>query len=184
MINSSELRRNSLMKCFKLQNFSDFHYIFPLINDLVYVNIDQDINQKYATKHMANFEAFVQNIQLSINLLFLKSEFMMILYISFQMFLYYAFPMLFDTLRSLMGPFPRPICKLSVFIKNVSSINVALMSIALSFTKVLFVFYYKTIPVMEDNFWARFIYMTCSMVSMLASFSRLYLPGRPILNEV
>ena len=44
MIHSSELRRNSLMKCFKLQNFSDFHYIFPLINDLVSVNIDQDIN--------------------------------------------------------------------------------------------------------------------------------------------
>ena len=100
------------------------------------------------------------------------------------MFLYYAFPMLFDTLRSLIGPFPRLICKISVFVKNVSSINVALMSVALSFTKVLFVFYYKTIPVMEDNFWARFIYMTCSMVSMLASFSRLYLPGRPILNEV
>ena len=52
------------------------------------------------------------------------------------------------------------------------------------FAKLIFVFYYKCIPFMDDNFWSIFIYMICSLISILATISRFYLPGRPILNEV
>ena len=37
---------------------------------------------------------------------------------------------------------------------------------------------------MDDNFWANFLYMTTSLISVLASAFRLYQPGRPVLNEV
>ena len=37
---------------------------------------------------------------------------------------------------------------------------------------------------MDDKFWANFLYMTTSLISVLASACRFYQPGRPVLNEV
>ena len=100
------------------------------------------------------------------------------------MFIWFSIPMFLDLLRALFGPFSRPACLTGIFLKNVTSFNVSLIMVFLTSTKLIFIFAFKRIPIMDDNFWANFLYMTTSLISVLASAFRLYQPGRPVLNEV
>ena len=100
------------------------------------------------------------------------------------MFIWFAMPMFLDLLRALIGPFSGPVCSAGVFVKNVTSINVSLIMVCLTSTKLIFTVAFKRIPIMDDQFWANFLYMTTSLISILASACRFYQPGRPILNEV
>ena len=100
------------------------------------------------------------------------------------MFVWFAMPMSLDLLRALLGPLSRPACLTGIFLKNVTSFNVSLIMVVLTSTKLIFIFAFKRIPIMDDNFWANFLYMTTSLISVLASAFRLYQPGRPVLNEV
>ena len=90
--------------------------------------------------------------------------------------------MTIDCIRALYGPLNKFICLFNVFIKNVGPINACMITLTMTLTKFVFVFIYKSIPVMEDDFLSTFIYI--NMISILASLSRMYLPGRPIFNEV
>ena len=100
------------------------------------------------------------------------------------MFIWFSLPMTFDLLRALLGPLSRPACLTGIFLKNVTSFNVSLIMVALTSTKLTFIFAFKRIPIMDDKFWANFLYMTTSLISVLASACRFYQPGRPVLNEV
>ena len=100
------------------------------------------------------------------------------------MFICFAMPMFLDLLRALFGPFSKPACLTGIFLKNVTSFNVSLIMVFLTSTKLIFIFAFKRIPIMDDQFWAHYIYTTTSLISVLASSFRLYQPGRPVLNEV
>ena len=96
----------------------------------------------------------------------------------------FGFAMFLDLVRALMWPFPWAFCIISVFIKNVTSINISLITLTLTTTRFVFIFGFKRIPVMEDRFWATLLYMVTTMISFFASAIRFYLPGRQTLNEV
>ena len=96
----------------------------------------------------------------------------------------FGFAMFLDLVRALMWPFPWAFCIISVFIKNVTSINISLITLTLATTRFVFIFGFKRIPVMEDRFWATLLYMVTTMISFFASAIRFYLPGRQTLNEV
>ena len=100
------------------------------------------------------------------------------------MLIIFIFPMTIDTMRVFFGPLNFYVCTFGVFIKNVQAINICFITLTITITKFVFVFIYKSIPVMEDNFLSTFIYLTSNMVSILATLSRMYLPGRPIFNQV
>ena len=92
--------------------------------------------------------------------------------------------MTIDCIRAIYGPLNNSICLFNVFIKNVGPINACMITLTMTLTKFVFVFIYKSIPVMEDDFLSTFIYMNINMISILATLSRMYLPGRPIFNQV
>ena len=100
------------------------------------------------------------------------------------MYLWVIIPMSLDLVRALAGPLPRELCSFGVFMKNVISINIVLILVTLTFTKFVIIFAFKSIPVMDDKFWATFCYASTSLISIVASGCRFYQPGRPILNEV
>ena len=98
--------------------------------------------------------------------------------------LMFGFAMFLDLIRALMWPFPWAFCIISVFIKNVTSINISLITLTLTTTRFIFIFGFKRIPIMEDRFWAMLLYAITTMISFFASAIRFYLPGRQTLNEV
>ena len=100
------------------------------------------------------------------------------------MIIYYISSLAIDVVRAIFGPLNDFVCTFGVFIKNVVPINASLITLSMTITKFVFVFIYKSIPCMEDNFLSFFIYLTINMISILSTFSRLYLPGRPIFNKV
>lgn len=100
------------------------------------------------------------------------------------MCLFYFVSTLVDTLRVIFGPMPRTICTLTIFIKNFVYINMAQFSLAQTVIKFLCVCIYKSIPTMEDDFLFVFLCTLFNIISFLAVGIRMYLPGKPILQEV
>lgn len=100
------------------------------------------------------------------------------------MCLFYCGPTFIDTLRIVSGPLPKYVCSTSLFVKNVVFNNIAMFSLAMTFTRFLCVCVYKSLPVMEDNFLSRFLNLLINLLSVLAVAGRYYLPGKPILQEL
>lgn len=104
--------------------------------------------------------------------------------VSLQMCLYFLIPISLDTLRVFVGPLPRLLCKTSVLVKNIVTLNVSQISLLMTVSKFFFLCYYKSIPLMDDNFLSTFCYMIINLISILATTARFYLPGKPTLNEL
>lgn len=100
------------------------------------------------------------------------------------MIVHQALPTTIDLIRILFGPLPLGICNLGIFGKNLFFASVSLLTVAATVTKFTFVCIFKSIPVMEDQFLSFYLFFSINIFSCLISFSRLYLPGRPLLNQV
>ena len=92
-------------------------------------------------------------------------------------------PLTLETLRVLVGPLPRILCQLIVFVKNLVCYNVCQSCIMMTLTKLAFLCHFKSIPIMEDNFLSTFLYLIFNLLSILTVLARFYLPGTP-LNEL
>lgn len=101
-----------------------------------------------------------------------------------HMVIYFALPISIDMIRMLWGPLPAAICDIGVLAKNMFLASVSQTVLYMTLTKFLFVFVYKSIPSIDDDFLSVFIFVLVYIISLLASASRLSLPGRPILNKV
>lgn len=101
-----------------------------------------------------------------------------------HMIIYFVMPITTDMIRMLWGPLPSWICDIGVLGKNMFLASVSQTVFSMTLTKFTFVFVYKSIPSIEDNFFSIFIFSLVYMVSLLVSASRFCLPGRPILNKL
>ena len=100
------------------------------------------------------------------------------------MVLYIIFPLTIDFIRAIYGPLNDYVCYVGVFFKTVISINCCLTALVMTITKSVFVFIYKSIPIMDDNCLSMIIYVTINMISIMATLIRFYLPGRPVVTYV
>lgn len=62
--------------------------------------------------------------------------------------------------------------------------NGALLFLAKTFAKFSFVCIYKSLPEMDDNLLAIFTYTAINMLGLLATLTKMYLPGKPTLDYV
>ena len=89
-----------------------------------------------------------------------------------------------DLIRALSWPFPWGFCIIVVYIKNFAYLNIGLITLTMTTTRFVFIFFFKRLPIIEDKFWANLFYAVTSMISLLATASKFYLPGRQTMNEV
>ena len=106
------------------------------------------------------------------------------LYLFFQLLVAYIFNNGLDNLRAIVGPLPPFMCKSIIFFKNFFHCNVSQFIVAITATKFCFVCIYKSIPTMNDNFLATFLYLTINMNSFIITTVMMELPGRYPLNFV
>ena len=101
-----------------------------------------------------------------------------------QLIIYYVAGTGLDLLRILTGPKPEWLCTFVIFIKNFVNFNVILICLVLSATKYIFIGIYKSMPCINDDFLSAFIHMTLNMLSFMFTAIKVYMPGKPRLNQV
>ena len=89
-----------------------------------------------------------------------------------------------DSLRAIIGPLPNFICFSNVFLKNLIHCNILLTVLAITSTRFMFVCIYKSIPTMDDDFFANFLYRSINLISLLLVSIRVKSPGKYPLNYV
>ena len=92
--------------------------------------------------------------------------------------------LILDTTRALFGPLNNYVCVVNSFLKGFLTMNVSMLSLTTTITKFVYIFIFKAIPIVDDDFLATYIYMMINSVTFLVQFCRMSLPGRPILNTV
>ena len=101
-----------------------------------------------------------------------------------QMVLRYIIPGSIFNLRLLWGPLPETLCKMVTAFGVFNGINISILSFATTATKFAFIVWFRTIPVMDDNFLAFFINLNLTLLSILATFSKMMLQPSPTTVEV
>ena len=101
----------------------------------------------------------------------------------FQGLMYFVC-LILDTTRALFGPLNKHVCVVNSFLKGFLTMNVSMLSLTTTITKFVYIFIFKAIPIVDDDFLATYIYMMINSVTLMVQFCRMSLPGRPILNTV
>ena len=81
--------------------------------------------------------------------------------------------------RTLIGPLPPVVCQLDLFIRTVTSTNIAMIIFVNTVAKFTFICIFKSIPSIDDNFLAAYALISINVISILMATLRVYLPGRP-----
>ncbi len=100
------------------------------------------------------------------------------------MIILFSFATTIDTIRAVIGPLPKAVCKVGIFTKNIFFTNTAQNVMAMTIFKYIFVVVYRSIPIMDDNFLSTYLIISINMISIISSLVRMVAPGRPILNEL
>ena len=100
------------------------------------------------------------------------------------MLIWYFFVTGMDSLRAVIGPLPNFICFSNIFLKNLLCCNMLLTVLAITSTRFMFVCIYKSIPSMDDDFFANLLYRSINLISLLLVSIRVKSPGKYPLNYV
>ena len=98
--------------------------------------------------------------------------------------MYFAIPFTMDTIRVVFGPLPLWLCTIGATTKHFVVLNVAQITLILTCFKFSFIFFFKTIPIMEDNFLSLFIYISVNITSGVMLLIRYHLLQRPFIAQV
>ena len=72
----------------------------------------------------------------------------------------------------------------NIFLKNLLCCNMLLTVLAITSTRFMFVCIYKSIPSMDDDFFANLLYRSINLISLLLVSIRVKSPGKYPLNYV
>lgn len=86
--------------------------------------------------------------------------------------------------RRLLGPFPAWICKLASFVQFFTIFNICHLTVLISATRFAFVFYFKSIPVMNDQLLSTFFMIATNLWSFLAVMGKMYVEEKTLFLEV
>ena len=87
-------------------------------------------------------------------------------------------------MRIIFGPLPRPVCMVGIFLKNFYMHALAMNQFFKVCFKFSVAFYFKSMPIMDDNFLNLFLNLVYTVISSVIIFAKFYSPGRPVFNEV
>ena len=79
-----------------------------------------------------------------------------------------------DAIRAMFGPLPVPVCKIGAFLKVATVVKFCLHSFAMTLTKFVFIFIFKSIPVMDDSFLSFVINSNVTLWTFLTSSAKFY----------
>lgn len=88
-----------------------------------------------------------------------------------------------DVSRLIFGPLNEHVCMLGIIMKNLFSINLFIVGLAVTLTKYAYICVYRS-PVFDDNFLSAFIHLLTYLLSILACAVKFFGPGAPVLNKV
>ena len=94
--------------------------------------------------------------------------------IIFQLIIYYVVAGGIDAIRAMFGPLPVPVCKIGAFLKVATVVKFCLLSFAMTLTKFVFIFIFKSIPVMDDSFLSFVINSNVTLWTFLTSSAKFY----------
>ena len=92
----------------------------------------------------------------------------------FQLIIYYVVAGGIDAVRATFGPLPVPVCKIGAFLKVATVVKFCLLSFAMTLTKFIFIFIFKSIPVMDDSFLSFVINSNVTLWTFLTSSAKFY----------
>lgn len=95
-----------------------------------------------------------------------------------------GFSSVLQALRLLLGPMPRSVCQVLTGVQVFTSINICLMALSVSGARFTFAYIYKTIPVMDDDFWVSLINRVIMTWSALVTLAKHYTEEKVIITEV
>ena len=101
-----------------------------------------------------------------------------------QMVFRYSVPGFIFNLRAIIGPLPIILCKFVTILNVWNGMNVALLLFSTTATKFVFIFWFRSIPVMDDDFLAFFINFSINFLSILGTLSKVLLQPTPTTVEV
>ena len=120
-----------------------------------------------------------------LSLVLLQCHSVLLIILSFlQMALFYILLSTMDIIRTVFGPLPLPVCSLIILAKNCIYANVAQITAMMTLIRFVIIFFYKSLPVMEDKLLSVIIYAMVNIFSFIAAFSRMFLAKRPYLPQV
>lgn len=70
--------------------------------------------------------------------------------------------------RLVLGPLPGLLCKLGTLGQQFFGMNICFLAVSIGWIKVAFAYIYKSIPIMEDKFFATFIMLIVNLLSLLS----------------
>ena len=89
-----------------------------------------------------------------------------------------------DTLRAVFGPPPYFICSISVFIKHCFFLNVAQNILAITVVKSILILFFKSFPIMNDQFLSFYIFVLVHLISIYINILRFMAFQKPLRHQV
>ena len=86
--------------------------------------------------------------------------------------------------RTVFGPMPNWLCQTGTFFTVFCPMNLALTSLAITTTKATFVYVFKSIPVMDDNFLRFSFQLIQNVLVILATAAKFYLEEKTTITSV
>lgn len=86
--------------------------------------------------------------------------------------------------RHMIGPLPELACKSLTGILVFTSINICLLALSVTAGRFTFAYIYKTIPVMDDDFWVKLINRVIMTWSALVTIAKQYTEDKVMITEV
>ena len=92
--------------------------------------------------------------------------------------------MTFDTIRCIFGPLPLSLCTVITVLKGVIFLNICQITMVLTSVKAAFIFFFKSIPTLDDNLVSVYMYMTVNVLSFTVASFRMISLKTPLFHQV
>lgn len=87
--------------------------------------------------------------------------------------------------RAIFGPMPGIWCKVGALGQQFFGMNICLISMSIGWTRTIIAYFFKTIPVMDDKFFATFIVIAINLLTFMANLAKNVVEERRmIITEV
>lgn len=96
----------------------------------------------------------------------------------------YVFGTTFHTFRGVMGPQNEVVCHIETMVAVYGCISISLHAVAITATKFIIAYVFKSIPVIDDNFMTIWISGSIVIFSLLATMGKFYTEEKTMINEV
>lgn len=102
----------------------------------------------------------------------------------FKIVILYVFGFIIQTIRPIYGPMPQVVCRVSVAIQVFTGMNIVLLSLSVTVVRFAFIWIYRAIPTMDDEFLVKFIVRAITLWTAISSAFKYYIEDKINISEV